>query len=141
MRGLHDEYRLNNKIYANMLQKYFPNYFRDIPWQQTGRPAAPLKNLSISVKAFKYLAGFSRKVTGIKSTQEYTDYPEWIRGADVANNLSKILDPRSAFYRHLTSDDLKQKWLAPHLTKRYFDNSDKILRAATIELYFRKALK
>lgn len=45
--SLPDEYRENNRLYSAMLQKYFPKYFKDIPWQQTGKPAA------ITRKAFR----------------------------------------------------------------------------------------
>ncbi|EKD45533.1 MAG: hypothetical protein ACD_69C00248G0002, partial [uncultured bacterium] len=42
--SLPDEYRLNNNLYSTMLQKFFPKFFKDIPWQKTGQPAGALTN-------------------------------------------------------------------------------------------------
>ena len=36
--SLPDEWRINNKLYAAMLTKFFPKYFSEIPWQKTGAP-------------------------------------------------------------------------------------------------------
>jgi len=136
--SLPDEYRENNRLYSAMLQKYFPKYFKDIPWQQTGKPAAITRKTSIPVRAFRKGIRIVKGLMGIKSTQGYTDYPAWIRDKEISVQLTRLLNFDSAAYKRLTDTDLAARWLKPHLRNRLVDHSSKILRAATIELYLQK---
>src|SRR5690606_7487568 len=131
--SLPDEYRENNRLYSAMLQKYFPKYFKDIPWQQTGKPAAITRKTSIPVRAFRKGIRIVKGLMGIKSTQGYTDYPAWIRDKEISVQLTRLLNFDSAAYKRLTDTDLAARWLKPHLRNRLVDHSSKILRAATIE--------
>lgn len=133
-----DGYRANNRLYSAMLQKFFPKYFFDIPWQQTGRPAAPIRNPGFPLRAFSKGLRITKRLLKIKSTQGYTDYSAWIRDPEISKSLSVVLDSKSACYRRLTNDDLRSRWLAPHLEKRLINNSNQVLRGATIELYLKR---
>lgn len=132
-----DEYRANNKLYSSMLQKFFPNYFRDIPWQKTGRPAGVIKKPTIAVRAFNKATRILKLITSDHKKKGYTDYPHWIRSEEVARQLRTLLNYNNAYYRYLTKDDLSNKWLQPHLSRLEVDNSKEILRAATLEVYLR----
>lgn len=133
-----DEYRLNNKLYAAMLQRHFPKYFKDIPWQRTGKPAAVTLRPSIPYRALRKGFIIIKGLIGIKSTQGYTDYPAWIRDKEIADQLRCLLNHESAEYKALVDKDLSKRWLDPHLNNKVMDYSNKILRAATIELYLKK---
>lgn len=136
-----DEYRVNNRLYAAMLQKFFPKYFKDIPWQRTGKPAAVTRKPSIPIRAVRKGMRILKSVVGIESTQGYTDYPAWIRDEEVSGKLSDLLKYESAFYKKLTEQDLRERWLRPHLDNMLSNHSNEILRAATIELYLRRVFE
>lgn len=133
-----DDYRANNRLYSSMLKKYFPKYFRDIPWQQTGKPAAITRKASIPVRAFRKGIRITKGLMGIKSTQGYTDYPAWIRDKEISEKLTGLLNYDSAEYKRLTDTALAGRWLQPHLEGNLKNHSNEILRAATIELYLRR---
>jgi len=133
--SLPDEYRQNNGLYSSMLQKYFPAYFRDIPWQQTGRPAAKI-NTADKIK--NKMAKMLREFMGVESTSNYTDYPSWIREKRIADQLGAILGNEEAAYKTFSQEDFVYELLSPHLETRNVDNSIKILRAATIEFYLKE---
>ncbi|WP_355662379.1 asparagine synthase-related protein [Halomonas salifodinae] len=139
--SLPDEYRADNHLYSAMLQKNFPKYFRDIPWQQTGKPAAITRKASIPARATRKAIRIVRGLIGIKSTQGYTDYPAWIRDKEISAKLGGLLDYGSAEYKRLTDTDLAELWLQPHLGSNLTNNSNEILRAATIELYLRQVFR
>src|SRR5690554_4210741 len=136
-----DEYRLNNRLYAAMVQKFFPKYFKDIPWQRTGKPAAITRKASILVRAFRKGIRITKGLMGNKSTKGYTDYPAWIRDKEISEKLTGLLNYDSAEYKRLTDTDLAGRWLQPHLEGNLKNHSNEILRAATIELYLRRVFE
>ncbi|MFS6538273.1 asparagine synthase-related protein [Idiomarina loihiensis] len=139
--SLPDEYRANNRLYSAMLHKYFPKYFRDIPWQQTGKPVSIAPKAGIPVRAFRKGMRIAKALIGIKSTQGYTDYPAWIRDKEISEKLTRLLNYDSAEYKKLTNTDMAGRWLQPHLGNNLKNHSNEILRAATIELYLRRVGK
>ncbi|WP_302138703.1 asparagine synthase-related protein [Halomonas alkalicola] len=136
-----DEYRANNRLYSAMLQKYFPKYFRDIPWQQTGKPAAMVRKPSIPTRAIRKAIRTINGLLGIKSTHGYTDYPNWIRNKEISEKLSCLLNYDSSEYKTLSDIDLANRWLQPHLDSNFKNYSNQILRAATIELYLQRVFR
>lgn len=139
--SLPDEYRLNNKIYSAMLKRIFPEYFNDIPWQKTGKPVGIFKKPNIPTRAINKAKREIRSLLGVKSSQNYTDYPAWIRDKEVSEQLLDLLDPTNAEYKRLTTDDLSLKWLKPHLKNKIVNNANQVLRAATIEIYLRQVFR
>jgi asparagine synthase (glutamine-hydrolysing) len=136
--SLPDEYRLNNKLYAAMLHKFFPKFFKNIPWQQTGKPAGLIVKKSIPTRAFNKIARHLKAFFGIKTISGYTDYNAWIRSEEVAEYLTRLLNIDTAEYKKLTSKNLSEKYLKPHLNIKLIDKSNQVLRAATVEVYLRK---
>ncbi|MEX1033248.1 MAG: asparagine synthase-related protein [Cellvibrionaceae bacterium] len=139
--SLPDEYRAHNHLYSEMLQKYYPKYFRDIPWQQTGKPAAVTSSSTIPIKAYRKVIRILKLLAGIKSTKGYTNYPKWIRDKEVEEKLSSLLSFDAAAYKRLTDENLSARWLKPHLRNSLRNYSNEILRSATVELYFRRVFK
>lgn len=132
--SLPDEYRLNNKLYSAMLQKFFPKFFKDIPWQQTGKPVSELPKYSVVNRVIKKLSiGIKSALRKKLSPKEYTDYKSWILVPEVYKELASILEYNNSEYKELTSDDMLNKYLVNHSLKN--DHSKKILRAATVEIY------
>lgn len=139
--SLPDDYRANNRIYSAMLQKFFPKYFNDIPWHETGKPVAIAKKSSVAFRALRKVFRNLKNLVGIKSTHNYTNYPEWIRDDEIASKLTRLLCYQDSQYKDLTHQDVNKKYVEQHLKFRVMDKSDKILRAATIELYLKQVNK
>ena len=136
--SLPDEYRVDNRLYSAMLQKFFPRFFLDIPWQKTGKPAGVARQASIPARAARKGVRILKQLVKIHSTKGFADYPAWIRDKEVADKLQTLFIRGDARYRMLTEDDLAKRWLEPHLKSKAVNYSDQILRVATIEIYLRK---
>lgn len=134
--SLPDEYRVGNRLYSAMLLKYFPEFFKDIPWQKTGKTID--KSNSMSQRVIGRAKRDFERILGTKSTKDYTDYPNWIRSESVANELKSLLTREGSQYAKYTNEDFKEKYLIPHLSRKLVNNSEQILRAATMEIYLRK---
>ena len=132
-----DEYRLNNRLYSAMLQKFFPKYFKNIPWQKTGKPADVI-NATLPQRAFNKGIRVLKSILNIKSTKDFTNYGSWIRSTEIANYLVKLLEFKTSSYKDLTNIDYQACYLFPHLNSERVNNSNQILRSATVEIYLRK---
>jgi asparagine synthase (glutamine-hydrolysing) len=135
-----DAYRFNNKLYSATLLKYFPTFFKDIPWEKTGQTInKPYKENQLIHKFIRKGARALNKIglpTRFAGSVPYTDYPNWIKGDSTSNLLSELLEKKNSIYSKYTDHDFKEEYLLPHL-KGKNNNSEKILRSATIELYFK----
>ena len=141
MMSLPDEYRINRRLFGAAVMRAFPRFFRDIPWQETGRtlrwPNWTAPFFALTVKATRVPARF-----GIgPDWRNYADYRRWIRRPVVARRLAELLDPTCARYRQHFADDFRARWLDPHLAHRHIDHSERILRCATVEIYLRQLEK
>ena len=136
--SLPDEYRMNNRLYSAMLQKFFPKYFKDIPWQKTGKPAGVVAKASVTNRAFNKGIHILKSVLGIKFSNEITDYNGWIRSPLIAERLRTLFERDNSEYQYITKQDFLNDYLKPHLNNKLLDKSNQILRAATVEFYLRK---
>lgn len=136
-----DEYRLNNKLYSAMLQKFFPIFFKEIPWQKTGKPAGIISQKSIPIRAISKIIRLTKTLFGVHSNMNYTDYSTWIRSPEIACILKDLLNGDNTEYKKLTDIDFFETYLLPHLNNKMLNNSNEILRIATIELYLRRVNK
>ncbi len=133
-----DEYRANNKVYSEMLRRFFPKYFKSIPWQKTGKPIGSIVNNSLFSRL---IAGFiyrARRFLSINSSQDFTDYNLWIRDEEVVAFLRGFLSRNDSIYSNLTSQDLMVEYLDAHIKGIGVDKSKEILRGLTIEAYLRQ---
>lgn len=128
-----DDYRKDNKLYGTMLMKYFPEFYKDIPWQKTGNIVNSFYSDSLYTKLkLKLKKIYSRFINNNQST---VDYKNWIKQQPISEYLLELLDINNAFYTRFIQDDIKKQYLIPHLNNKN-DFSEMILRASTIELYF-----
>lgn len=82
-----------------------------------------------------------QKVFKLNKSKGFTDYPNWIRDESIANILMDLLGSKDSEYKRLTKEDLAEKYLKPHLNNHLLNYSDKILRAATLEIYLRQVFR
>lgn len=131
------DYRVANRVYSVMLQRYFPKYFKDIPWQKTGKPAGVVSK-SFMIRVANKLVRIGKSYAGIQNSKNYTDYSKWICNPEIAHQLEDLLSMHNSYHNKLTHEDWQQEFLKPHLASRSIDNSEKILRACSVELYLRR---
>lgn len=87
--SLPDEYRFNSRIYNAMLLKNYPEYFLDIPWQNTGKVisvdwSAKKNSIKSKIKSKiinnNYLLPIARRIYGLFSKKNsYVSYSDWLR--------------------------------------------------------------
>lgn len=138
--SISEEFRQGNHIYSKMLQRYFPRFFKDIPWQKTGKPAGVVSKLSYSLpmRAIRKAIRIIEFYGGKKDNKNYTDYANWIREPDIIEQLKTILHREQSYYNNMTDQDWRQDYLEPHVASDFVDKSNQILRAATVELYLKQ---
>lgn len=120
--SLPDTYRLGNKIYSAMLQKFFPKFFKDIPWQNTRL------NLDGSQSDFLPLHN---------GNQLYIDYIVLAKDKNVLDFFYENLNYEMSSYKSITKQDLKSDYLIPFISKGSKYYLEKSFRALTVELYLR----
>lgn len=136
--SLPDKYRENNKLYSAMLLKFFPDFFKDIPWQNTGKTIDKKISNSFISMTLRKVKRIPVKLKLFKENKSYTNYPLWLKDEKLSYELLQLLDRERSEYSKYINDDFKNKYLVPHLIGGK-DHSEKILRAATIELYLIEA--
>ncbi len=132
--SLPDKYRKNNKLYSAMLLKFFPELFKNIPWQRTGMT---IDKNSLFFKILSKARKIPYKFGILPNSSSYVNYKDWIKDDIISKNLKSLLDKNNAEYSKYTNIDFKNKYLIPHLTSNK-NFSEQILRATTIELYLKR---
>lgn len=120
--SLPDEYRSENKLYSAMLLKFFPQFFKTIPWQNTR------KNIDGTESDLLKKEGFIRS---------YMTYASAIREPTVLKLISEILEYSASSYKNITDTDAIKEYLEPHLNNLKVNHIEKIFRFLTLELYLR----
>lgn len=133
--SLPDEYRRNNLVYSEMLKEFFPDFFRKIPWQQTGKPVDTWRKPNLLSRCVFKAKDLIFTAFGVTRKSEFVDYASWIRTSDVYDELASILGANDAIYKSFSHIDGVEDWLKPHKNFPLIDYSNKILRLATIEIY------
>lgn len=131
-----EQYRYDNKMYSSMLKRYYPDFFRTIPWQKTGFIVGPNKNIPIYKKLF-------RKVRRSLKQKKYFyhDYSNWIKTKEIKDTLYDLFDKKNSILFSLTKDHSYFQSLENHMYNSKINNINLILRIATIELYLRMVFK
>lgn len=134
--SINDEYRKDNKLYSSMLLKKFPKFFQTIPWSNTGKIVGASNNLSKLKKLLNKIKRIPYKF-GLLNDKEFVDYPKWISEKKVNNTLKKLLNYNGSLYSKYTDRNFKIEYLDKNFI-RFRKYDEKILRAATIEIYLQK---
>lgn len=138
--ALPSQYRRNNKLYAKMLLNVYPDFFDKIPWAHTGKRVAVTRDSSMVARGFAKVGRIVGGKFGKVDNRSYTEYGEWIREPRIANYLSDLLQPETSQYAQFVDTNYEARLLKPHLADKRKDLSSEILRAATLEIYLRKAM-
>lgn len=137
--------RINSHIYNKMLLKFFPEYFKYIPWQQTGYPinypSLLVKLLSFKNRVVNKLKYESQRL-GCKFTdlRNYTDYPEWIRQQSARVFFEKLLLNKKALYQDYLDRNMIHTCISDHMNKK-MNYHDKLCLALTFELWLQQVFE
>ncbi|GAB2690131.1 asparagine synthase-related protein [Aliiglaciecola sp. 3_MG-2023] len=118
-----DEYRKDNKLYAAMLLKFFPDFFTDIPWQKTRKTI--LGEQSQYLKSENIIRG-------------YINYAREIREDSILTKINDLLSVKGSKYSEFTDIDAIEEYLTPHLVSFKYNYVSEIFRFLTLEYYLRK---
>ncbi len=127
--SLRDEQRVDGKFYRPFLATRYPMYYRDIPWQKTGRGLAE----STSVKLARDLKQVAYRVRKRRTRQKtYFDYGHFLRLSKVKDNLLSS---------DLLSDDFLGGAARKALTRipaRSVKEAEAVIAIITFETYLRQ---
>ena len=131
------KYRWNSNIYHRMLLATFPEFYRDIPWQNTGLPISrkdPVsKMLGLSKRCFdKIMYTLPLRPAGLN----YTNYPAWIRHAPAREFFTGLLTEKNALIFDFVDPSVIRRCLDRHLGGLNF--AEQIGRYATFELWLQR---
>ncbi|WP_394200869.1 asparagine synthase-related protein [Shewanella waksmanii] len=151
--SLPDAYRFNSRIYNAMLLKYYPMYFKDIPWQQTGKPISIAnesgdshQNVSVKRKLINLvkaspLAGIAHTVyRKINASKGYTSYTDWMQQPQFKSYANQLLMSEDAAIQQLISKEDIAARLA-HFYKMKPNNAESIGALLTLAIYLEQLSK
>jgi len=147
-----DSYRKKSRLYNAMLLKYYPEYFKDIPWQQTGKPITLQSEESVAPK----VTAKRRLINLIKATpfagiahtvyrktianKGYTSYTDWMQQAEFKAEMNRLLLSDDAPIAQLIPvKELEQKLAKFYRTKP--NNADSIGSLITLAIYLEQLKK
>lgn len=83
------KYRYKNHVYSVMLLRYYPNFFKKIPWQKTGKPAAKLGILENTIlsRVMKKLIKIGK---GSGNQMEFINYNNLIANLDLNSQIQEL---------------------------------------------------
>jgi asparagine synthase (glutamine-hydrolysing) len=134
--SLSENLREKSYIYNKMLLRTFPQYYRNIPWQKTGIPIYyPVFFHDIFLLA-RRVKGKVFDILSIGTTEEYTDYPNWIRQEPARSFFTKLLTSPGALYPQYISRNSVTRELSAHFSGTNF--SEKLCRYLTFEIWLQQ---
>lgn len=141
-----DNYRKKSRLYNAMLLKYYPEYFKDIPWQQTGKPitlqtevqATPkvtVKRRLINLIKKTPLAGVSHTIyRKVIANKGYTSYTDWMQRPEFKAEMARLLlSDNAPISQLIPKQELEQKLTQFYRTKP--NNADNIGSLVTLAIY------
>ncbi len=135
--SLPDEYRKTNKLYSAMLLKFFPEFFKEIPWQKTGKTIDKKIDSNFLSRTLRKVKRLPYKIGFLRDNHNYTNYKNWLKEREITKEITELLKKEKSQYQKYKDIDLYQNYFLPHLYGKK-DYSEEILRAVTIELYLRE---
>ena len=156
--SLPDEYRVDARVYNKALLVKFPDLYRDIPWQGTGRPLTrephvpreprgvdrfdPVKRIKGFWRLRHLALGTRARCVGVirrlvpKRRSDYASTRLWLRQPEMVSFMRSLLGP-DALHRELTDRDIARDHLEP-LLRNEASHVDQLCRAVTVELWLRQ---
>ncbi|MDP4982463.1 asparagine synthase-related protein [Pseudoalteromonas tunicata] len=148
--SLPESYRRDGRIYHHMLLQFYPQYFKDIPWQQTGRPISTKSNSvapnqhKVRAKLVNWIKGSSFELLARKfyrvfiKKRHYVAYDEWLRQPEFKKySYELLLSKDTMLVEYFGREKIKA------LLNEFYDGSMQLPTETlggliTLELYFQQ---
>ena len=140
--SLPDNIRYKSYIYKKVLNKFFPDFFNNIPWQKTGYPISynqlyvDLLHLKDSVIR-KLRRECDRFGFAYDDKKYYTNYFRWIQEEPARSFFYNILVNEHSLYPQYFNKMNVTHWLDMHMNHRR-DFSEELCRALTFEIWLQQ---
>ncbi len=137
--------RQNSYIYNKMLLSTFPEYYNNIPYQQTGYPINIPKRFIVLTK-FKNRAvnKLRRELNKFrfnsKNLKNYTNYPSWIRKEHARPIFEKLLLNKNVIYPEYIDRNKVRGYIRGHM-ERKADYHNELCLALTFELWLQQVFE
>lgn len=135
--------RADSYLYQKMLLLAFPDYYRDIPWQDTGAPIAwPRRERRRGLfeekreRLFEVLDYYGLR---LRPSRSYADYADWLRREPARSFCAALLEDPSALYAEYVPRERAAAVLASHSKGR--DRSEELGRFMTFEIWLRQVFR
>jgi asparagine synthase (glutamine-hydrolysing) len=140
--SLPDKYRYQHYIYKKMLLKFFPKFYKAIPWQKTGYPIA-WSEMRVKVAEQLHTSKLMRTLLnyfGIRSNhnhyKDYANYAKWIRQEPALAFFNNLLCADDALYPEYIERELVLGTLQKHMNGQNL--SDALCRYITFEIWLQQ---
>ena len=138
--SLPDKLRFNSYIYKKMLLRFYPRFFREIPWHSTG---VPIGASSIRTELFRIRRAIKKRVKARlfneKSNHNYTDYPSWVRREPARSIFENMLQAESSLYGEFIDRPTVLSALESHMQGE--NHSSYLCRCLTFELWLQQVFE
>jgi len=135
------ELRKRSYIYNRMLLKFFPEYFKAIPWERTGVPISwpeTIVRSNLLVRKWKDRLLHVSNRFGLRHSNPftYTDYSNWLRSDPAYSFVSSTLDqPKALYPEYISRGQVINKWQR-HLGGE--DHIEDLCRYMTFEIWLQQ---
>ncbi|MBH0025400.1 MULTISPECIES: asparagine synthase-related protein [unclassified Pseudoalteromonas] len=148
--SLPDEYRRNGKLYHAMLLRYYPDYFKTIAWQQTGKPISlqstsveparsPVKQrLKGLIKGSAFEALARKLYRNVTPKRHYVAYDTWLREPQFKHFVKKTLCKDNSEVKKLLGSEFVDETVNSFFTMSDTVKPEKIGSLLTVELYLKR---
>lgn len=145
--SLPDEYRRNGRLYHAMLLRYYPDYFKTIAWQQTGKPISlqstivepkvnPLKQGLIGFIKGSVFERLARKLyRSVAPKRHYVAYDAWLREPQFKAYVEQTLCTPNSQVKVLLGSEQVDDIVSAFFTGSDSIRPEKIGSLLTVELY------
>lgn len=148
--SLPDEYRRDGKLYHAVLLRYYPDYFKSIAWQQTGKPISlqstsvepirsPVKQrLKGLIKGSAFEALARKLYRSIAPKRHYVAYDMWLREPSFKSFVKETLCKDNSEVKKLLGSEFVDDTVNSFFAMSDTVKPEKIGSLLTVELYLKR---
>ncbi|MBE0365088.1 hypothetical protein PULV_a3401 [Pseudoalteromonas ulvae UL12] len=148
--SLPQEMRENGRLYHHMLLKYYPDFFAEIPWQQTGKPisladsesyhaASGLKQQLKNIIRGSVVESVARRLyRKLSKKHHYVAYDDWLRRPQFKEYTRQLLLAEQAMLPTLLGRDKIELILQQFYSGKEDLKAETIGSLLTLEIYFKQ---
>jgi len=148
-----EKWRRGGRLYHKMLLSYYPEFFKEIPWQQTGKPITVHGEIEVKqtqtikkrifdlVKGSPFDSILRKMYRKVVKSSDYVSYDAWLRTEKFKEYVLCTLNSQDSVVSDIISNEKLN-----HILKEYYKGNstykpDVIGSLLTIEIYCQQLIK